>query len=250
VLTSYTDSFYARRAERIERSAKALVPVLVELFAPWSVVDVGCGDGTWLRSFAGRGIEVAGMDGPWVPKRRLRIDEQHFFPIDLGKAPLPYAIELPRVRYDLLISLEVLEHVQAERGDALVDLMTSLSDTLVVSAAAPDQGGTRHVNERWPDYWAAKFRTRGFEPFDFLRYAVWNDERIAPWYRQNVIGYFRSGVPDAVREFAERGLNGLLEYPLPLCHPGVFGEKLGRFRRALRNPIGLVIAELKRRREH
>lgn len=243
----YSDRFYARRAARIARSAEALVPTLVDLFRPGSVVDVGSGDGTWLRAFSRRGSEVAGMDGPWVPRRHLQIDEGDFFPIDLGKAPLPYALSLPRPRYDLLISLEVLEHVDPERGDALVDLICSLSDTLIISAAAPDQGGTRHVNERWPDYWVTKFQDRGYKPFDFLRYSIWNDERIAPWYRQNVIGYFRGEVPQRVREFAQRGMDRLLEQPLPLCHPGVFGEKLGRFRRALRNPVAFAFDELRRR---
>jgi len=247
--STYTSGFYARRAARISRSADALVPTLVALFSPRSVVDVGCGDGTWLRAFAGSGSEVAGMDGPWVPKERLQIPEQQFVPVDLGKAPLPFAVRLPRSRYDLLISLEMLEHVAPERSDPLVDLIASLSDTLIVSAAAPDQGGTHHVNEQWPDYWTSKFRDRGYEPYDFLRYSIWTDERIAPWYRQNVIGYFRGGIPDAVRKFAQQGLDGLLEKPLPLCHPGVFGAKLGRFRHALRNPLGFAFAELKRRRE-
>lgn len=245
----YKSKFYARRALRIARSAEALVPTLAGLFEPGSVVDVGCGDGTWLRAFASRGSEVVGLDGPWVPRGQLQIDEKDFVPVDLGKAPLPYAVTLPRDRYDLLISLEMLEHVDADRADALVDLICSLSDRLIISAAAPDQGGTHHVNEQWPAYWVGKFRERGYEPIDFLRYAIWNDDRIAPWYRQNVIGYFRGEVPEAVREFARRGLDGLLEKPLPLCHPGVFGEKLGRFRRALRNPVGLALAELRRRRE-
>lgn len=247
--TKYSNNFYARRAARIARSAEALVPTLVELLGPKSVVDVGCGDGTWLRVFAESGSEVAGIDGPWVPQEHLRIDGQEFVPVDLGKASLPYQVALPQKRYDMLISFEMLEHVDEARGEALVDLLCSLSDTLIVSAAAPHQGGTHHVNEQWPDYWVSKFRERGYKPYDFLRYSIWNDERIAPWYRQNIIGYFRGDVPETVQAFARRGVEGLMEQPLALCHPGVFGHKLGIFRSALRNPFGTALAEIRRRRQ-
>lgn len=55
------------------------------------------------------------------------------------------------------------------------------------SAAAPYQGGVHHVNEQWPAYWAAKFAARDFRCFDFLRWRIWDDRRIATWYRQNLL---------------------------------------------------------------
>lgn len=190
----YTRKFYDRRAERAARSADALVPIVAGLLPVRSVVDVGCGDGTWLRSFSEHGAtEVHGIDGPWVPETSLRVAAEHFSRFDLGSAPIPYQPPLAaRRRFDLAISFELLEHLEEERAEALVDLLCGLSDTLLVSAAAPHQGGTRHVNEQWPDYWAKRFEQRGYKAFDFLRYAIWDDERIAPWYRQNIIGYSKA----------------------------------------------------------
>lgn len=236
-MAGYDTEFYARRAALAAQSAEAVVPALAGLLTPRSVVDVGCGDGIWLATFKSHGVEtVTGVDGPWVPSARRRLAPAEFVPFDLGHAPLPLAPALPRRRYDLALSLELLEHVDETRADALVELLCSLSDSLVVSAAAPQQGGTGHVNERWPDYWATKFAVHGYRPFDFLRYGFWSDERVAPWYRQNMIGYFRGEVPDPVRRFGEAGLGRLLERPAALCHPGVYAYKLGKLRAWIRNP--------------
>ncbi len=245
----YSQQFYTRRADRAARSAQALVPMIVNLIGPSSVIDIGCGDGIWPSVFRAEGVATAiGLDGPWVPASSLRIDESDFVRFDLGSAPIPFQPPLPHARFDLAMSLELAEHLDEARANAFADLMASLSDTLLISAAAPHQGGTGHVNERWPDYWAEMFRARGYKPFDFLRYALWTDERIAPWYRQNLIGYFRGEIPEAVQRFGEVSLQGLLERPLPLCHPGVFSHKLGKLRGWLKHPIATGLAEYRRLR--
>lgn len=247
-MTRYTKRFYDRRETRIIRSADALVPLVTSLLQPRSVIDIGCANGIWLDAFQRHGVKhVIGIDGPWVPRDRLLIDEDRFVTCDLGKAPLPYHLELPRKRYDMLLSLELLEHLVDDRADAMVDLMCSLSDVLIVSAAVPHQGGTGHVNEQWPDHWVSRFASRGYLACDFLRFACWTDDRIAPWYRQNVIGYFRGDVPEQIGAFAKRSLERMIEHPLPLCHPGVFSYKLGKLRSWIRNPLAMGLRELRRR---
>jgi SAM-dependent methyltransferase len=244
----YSRRFYARREARVVASAQALVPRLVELLQPRSVLDVGCANGLWLAAFRDCGVPVVrGVDGPWVPRDRLRIAPADFRALDFGRCALPYSLAQQDGRFDLVMSLELLEHLPAARADALVDAMCALSDTLLVSAAVPHQGGTGHVNEQWPDHWRERFAARGFVACDFIRLAHWHDERIAPWYRQNLIGYFRGSVPPTVREFALAQAARLVDEPQPLCHPGVFSYKLGKLRATLRNPVAAGINELKRR---
>lgn len=247
-MTKYTTRFYDRREARITRSAEALVPLVTSLIQPKSVIDIGCANGIWLEAFQRNGVERAiGVDGPWVPRDRLRVGQDQFVPCDLGTAPLPFQVDLPQERFDMLLSLELLEHVSGERADALVDLMCALSDVLIVSAAVPHQGGTGHVNEQWPDHWISRFAARGYVACDFLRPACWTDERIAPWYRQNVIGYFKGGVPEQVTAFARRSLERMIDNPLPLCHPGVFSYKLGKMRSWVKNPLAMGLRQLKAR---
>jgi hypothetical protein len=247
-MSQYSRGFYARRQQRVSASAAALVPRLVELLQPASVIDIGCANGLWLEAFANAGVtRLHGVDGPWVPQDTLRIAPGQFHTVDLSGCPLPYRLGGAGERHDLLVSFELLEHLPAERADALVEAMCSLSDVLLVSAAVPHQGGTGHVNEQWPDYWVERFASRGFVACDFLRLAIWDDERIAPWYRQNIVGYFRHAVPPAVREFAAQHAARMMDRPLPLCHPGVFSYKLGKLRSTLRNPLRAGVAALRQR---
>lgn len=238
----YSSRFYARREARVAASAAALVPRLVELLAPRSVIDIGCANGLWLEAFSDCGVEqLRGIDGPWVPREKLRLPAAAFATLDLGRCALPYQLAASGERFDMLLCLELLEHLPADRADALLDALCALSDTLVVSAAVPHQGGTGHVNEQWPGYWRERFAARGYVACDFLRIACWDDERIAPWYRQNIVGYFRGGVPPGVHAFASAQVRRLVDEPLALCHPGVFSYKLGKLRGTLRHPLRALI---------
>lgn len=248
-MSGYSTAFYDRREARVAASAAAVAPQLVELLGPRSVIDIGCANGIWLAAFGQCGVPtLRGVDGPWVPRDRLRIPQQQFRELDLSRAPLPYQLAQPEERFDLLLSLELLEHLPAERADAMVAAMCRLSDTLIVSAAVPHQGGTGHVNEQWPGYWRERFAAHGFVACDFLRPGCWGDERIAPWYRQNIIGYFRGGAPEHVRAHALRQAARLVDEPAALCHPGVFSYKLGKLRWTLRHPLAAGLAALRQRR--
>jgi hypothetical protein len=65
---------------------------------------------------------------------------------------------------------------------------------VLFSAAIPYQGGTGHVNERWPDYWAALFERHGYVVVDAIRKRVWRDRQVASWYAQNILVYVRPEV--------------------------------------------------------
>ncbi len=66
------------------RSPSVLVPELIRLFDPTSVVDVGCGMGTFLAVFLQNGVQDGvGLDGDWVDKTKLYVDEKFFIEADL-----------------------------------------------------------------------------------------------------------------------------------------------------------------------
>ncbi len=63
----YTKSFYEEIRNGSVRSAEVIVPLVLDLLHPSSVVDVGCGDASWLAVFQKLGIEdVFGIDGDYV----------------------------------------------------------------------------------------------------------------------------------------------------------------------------------------
>lgn len=98
----YERAFYEHLQKSVKSSASAVVPLLMELFKPESVVDFGCGTGTWLAAFKDMGVKtVLGFDGEWVSENQLVIDKRDFRRCDLACAPL---VDHP---FDLALSLEV-----------------------------------------------------------------------------------------------------------------------------------------------
>jgi SAM-dependent methyltransferase len=209
----YDPDFYRRFAGEWRESARVLVPLVLELTEAKSVLDVGCGTGTWLALCRGLGVEdVMGVDGPWVDPAQLLIPAARFRhhdlqqPLDLGR------------RFDLVISLEVAEHVPEPLADAFVTSLTRHADAVMFSAAIPFQGGTGHVNEQWPAYWAEKFAARGMVAVDCLRPRVWADARVVWWYAQNTIVYATPAFLAAHRKLAAEHARAI-PGPLPLVHP-------------------------------
>lgn len=222
----YGSKFYDTQSDSSYLSARATVPHIVKALKPKSVVDIGCGVGTWLKAFEEEGVEfIHGIDGPWVDRSRLRIRDDQFTAFDFSKETPPFHPALPREKVDMVITLEFAEHAPEQQAKGIIDFVSSITDMVVFGAAVPGQGGTGHINEQWPDYWGALLAPHGFEPFDFLRPLIWNDDRVESWYRQNTIGFFRNGVPEQARIGAEQAALESLRNPQRLIHPALFETK-------------------------
>jgi SAM-dependent methyltransferase len=166
-----------------------IVPIVLQLLPVRTVVDVGCGDGSWLAVFQKLGVaEILGIDGDYVDRDLLQIPKENFQAFDLTK---PF--DLGRV-FDLALSLEVAEHLPVESAPAFVESLIRLAPIVLFSAAIPSQGGTHHVNEQWQDEWAALFARHGYLPIDFVRQRVWENEAVEWWYAQNTLLFATSGV--------------------------------------------------------
>lgn len=180
--TPYDDDFFARDGERSLESARIVAPIVIQLAAIRSVIDVGCGLAGWLRAFSENGVPlILGVDGDWVDPSKLYVPADCFAAADLTK---PLHID---GQYDLALCLEVAEHLDPRSGRELVGALTSLAPLILFSAAVPGQGGTHHVNAQWPGYWRCIFEERGFKMIDLIRPLIREDRRIDWWYRQNIV---------------------------------------------------------------
>lgn len=191
---SYSPKFYAAHMEGSRRSARQVVPLLMELLEPESVVDIGCGVGIWLAEFSSQGVEVCGADGGYCQDAGLVIDRLNFHAVDLSACSQTGKVPGIERKFSLCLSLEVAEHLSESCADGFVNLLTNLSDVVLFSAAIPDQGGTNHINEQWPPYWIEKFRNRGFIPTDIIRILTWDNRDIESWYRQNMVLFFNEKI--------------------------------------------------------
>jgi 2-polyprenyl-3-methyl-5-hydroxy-6-metoxy-1,4-benzoquinol methylase len=148
-----------------------------------SIVDFGCGLGTWLKVFKEHGAaRILGLDGKWVNRELLfkNIAEHEFRYVDL-EAPIALG-----QTFDLAVSLEVAEHVSEHGADAFVQSLCNASRVILFSAAIPGQGGFNHINEQFPSYWMAKFKKHGYVFHDIVRSKIWNNSEIEIHYRQNM----------------------------------------------------------------
>ena len=180
----YPKSFYADRAAKGIPAARRVMRELSQLLQPASVVDLGCGDGSFLSAVAEFGVEdMLGVEGVWIDDAQLAIAPELIRRHDLNQA-----FRCPR-RFDLAVSIEVAEHLAPERGAGFVEDLTLLADVVLFSAAIPGQGGTNHINERWQSYWAGLFAARGYHVIDCLRPSLWSDDDVPHSWRQNLLLY-------------------------------------------------------------
>jgi hypothetical protein len=178
----YDESFFQEKVQKSLQSARLVSHVICRLFAPRSVVDVGCGLGAWLCALREMGVDrLCGIDGDYVNRKDLLIPSAHFLCQDLT---VPFDIPGP---YDLALCLEVAEHLSPKTGTNLVHALTQAAPLVLFSAAAPAQGGSHHINEQWPSYWRALFAAEGFRLFDPIRPLIRDNSSVRWWYRQNLL---------------------------------------------------------------
>lgn len=181
-MKNYTEEFYKKQRDGSRLSAEEIAPLILELIQARSVVDVGCGVGTWLSVFKRHGVEdILGVDGDYVEKTMLEIPAEKFMPFDLRK---PLYINR---QFDLVISMEVAEHLPVECSEDFVDSLTRLGPVVLFSAAIPFQDGKNHINKQWPDFWSKLFEQKGYVLIDPIRKKIWQNDQIEVCYRQNTL---------------------------------------------------------------
>lgn len=232
----YSPSFFFEQRDGSLRSAQTILPIVFELIRPSSVVDVGCGVGTWLAAAQQLGIKKClGLDGPYVSAEMLQIDKENFRPADLNE-------ELPAWgRFDLAICLEVAEHLPEQTAPTLVRSLTALAPAVLFSAAIPGQNGTGHINEQWQDYWVRLFEKFNYVAIDCVRPAIWHDPNVEYWYAQNALlmadaAYVKS--TPALRAAHENTIG-----PFSLVHPRTWREVRAQLEQLRLRGVGAWLKE-------
>lgn len=183
VRPGYSSDFFDHLDEVQAASYAVMAGSIVEHLHPRFVVDVGCGSGALLAALAARGVRTLGLEGSpagVASAHRRKVDVRL---TDLAK---PFTVE----PCDVVISLEVAEHLPERVADPFVAALTSAAPHIVFSAATPGQGGHDHINEQPHAYWIEKFRARGFVVDEATTQTVrehWLRSNVASWYCKNVL---------------------------------------------------------------
>lgn len=155
-----------------------------------SVLDVGCGLGFYLKEFFenGRisvGVEPRDYHPHWPVGPTFRVLD----PSKPGQHTKPL--------FDLVMCLEVAEHVRRDHHPALFDFLCGSGRRwLVFSGATPNQGGHGHVAERPQTEWGNEIADRGFSLDEPLTHAL-RDAATLPWFKRNLLVHERRGGDNA-----------------------------------------------------
>lgn len=212
--TVYDSNFYETQSVWSFKSASIIVPLIISLFNPKSVLDVWCGVWTWLKAFQDNWVEdVFGLDWTYVDTNKLFISPSKFKWTNLSQP-----IDLWR-KFDLVMSLEVAEHIDSKYAHTFVSNITNHWDIVVFGAAAPTFGwGTDHVNEQLASYWINIFDSLGYVAFDPIRLQVIDNNDVEWFYKQNILVYIKKDIADKFSHLRKYNPDFILVYSLVFSH--------------------------------
>lgn len=213
---AYSRDFLRYGAQSSAYAAHKIASSLAPVLAVASVLDVGCGLGTWLRAWSECGIkDFSGVDGDYVARDSLVIANDRFIATDLNRG-----FDLGR-QFDLVQSLEVAEHIRPEASAAFIETLCRHARRYILfSAAPPGQGGEHHINEQTYEFWRGLLAKRDFVACDIVRPMIAADAKISFWYRYNTFLYVRremlAASAPAVRERVVPAIESLADISPPL----------------------------------
>ncbi len=141
---------YDQIADEEAAPAERLAKWISSALPPGSVLDIGCGPGTYVDALRTFGISARGVDIDDRVKGKEHLMYQSLFDLDdTDKA-------------DTVICLEVAEHIDESFADLVAyQVARCAKKTLIWTAAQPGQGGIGHINCQPREYWDKRLTEQG-----------------------------------------------------------------------------------------
>lgn len=136
---------------------------------PGSVLDAGCAMGLLVEALRLRGVDAWGVDISEYAISQVVSEIREYCWTGSITDPLPR-------RFDLIISIEVLEHLPKEESERAVTNLCQYSDDILFSSTPNDYKEVSHFNVQPPEYWAELFAREGF-----FRDVDFDGSFINPW---------------------------------------------------------------------
>ncbi len=122
---------------------------------PASVLDAGCGMGFLVETLRERGVEAWGVDVSEYAISQVAEPVREHCSVASLTEPLPR-------RYDLIVCIEVLEHIPPTETAAAIANLCAATDRLLLSTTPDDYADATHFNVRSPEDWSAALAREGF----------------------------------------------------------------------------------------
>jgi SAM-dependent methyltransferase len=146
---------------------------------PGTVLDAGCAMGFLVETLRERGIEAWGVDISNYAIDRVAPTIKEFCWVGSVTEPFPS-------QYDMIVSIEVLEHLERKDSEKAVLNLCQHSNDILFSSTPFDYKEISHFNVQPPEYWAEQFARQGF-----YRDVDFDASFITPW----AVRYMKKSVP-------------------------------------------------------
>lgn len=185
------DRPYAREDPHWRRFFGGIADRIVQDFGPRTVLDAGCALGFLVEALQARDVEAYGVDLSEFAVSQVAPEVRERCWVGSITDPIPE--RFPQ-RYDLIVSIEVLEHLPPEQAGQAVKNLCGHTDDLLFSSSPDDHAEVTHLCVKPPEAWAELFAREGF-----LRDLDADVGFVTPW----AIRFRRSGarLPRVVREY-------------------------------------------------
>ncbi len=128
---------------------------IVRELGPTSVLDAGCAMGLLVEALRKREVEAWGIDISEYAISQVHESVRDHCRVASITEPLPR-------RYDLIVCIEVLEHLPPGETDAAIASLCANTDRLLLSTTPTDYGEATHLNVRPQEAWSALLAREGF----------------------------------------------------------------------------------------
>jgi hypothetical protein len=159
---------YERSEHWLEFFGKVADGIVREL-RPASVLDAGCAMGFLVETLRKRGIEAWGIDVSEYAISQVHESVAEHCQVASLADPLPR-------RYDLVVCIEVLEHIPPQETSAAIANLCAATDRLLLSTTPDDYGEATHLNVQPPEAWSAALAREGF-----IREVDRDASYVTPW---------------------------------------------------------------------
>ncbi len=128
---------------------------IVSDIQPKTVLDAGCAMGFLVEGLRNLGVEAYGVDISEYAIEKVHQDVRDYCWQGSIVEPFPRS-------YDLIISIEVFEHMDPEDAEAAARNLCNHTDDIIFSSTPFDYEEATHFNVRPPEYWSELFAKQGF----------------------------------------------------------------------------------------
>ncbi len=158
---------------------------------PKTVLDVGCAKGFLVEQLRSLGIKAYGIDISEYAISEVPSRIKPFCKVGSVLKPLDR-------KYDLIICIEVLEHLYPEDARKAISNLTKHSREIIFSSSPIDFKEKTHHNVKEPSYWSKLFSEMGFyrdESFDASLITSWAARfKKAPFSKSSLISSYENAL--------------------------------------------------------